>query len=95
MVELLRLIGGSPHWWDSSFGGSVASTMALRERLLYVDSAGSLIWVGGDANMNGAAAGYAVVPQPASCDRGRPRAGDSRARMWALSLRRGACRVAL
>ena len=22
VVELLRLVGGSPHWWDSAFGGS-------------------------------------------------------------------------
>ena len=67
VVELLRLIGGSPHWWDASFGGSVASTMALRERLLYSDASESLVWVGGDANMNGVASGswsdgvYAIV----------------------------------
>ena len=67
VVELLRLIGGSPHWWDASFGGSVASTMTLRERLLYSDASESLVWVGGDANMNGVASGswsdgvYAIV----------------------------------
>ena len=38
VVELLRLVGGSPHWWDASFGGSVASTMSLRERLLFSDA---------------------------------------------------------
>ena len=57
VVELLRLIGGSPHWWDASFGGSVASTMTLRERLLYLDASESLVWVGGDANMNGVVPG--------------------------------------
>ena len=30
VVELLRLVGGSAHWQNSIFGGSVASTMPLR-----------------------------------------------------------------
>ena len=66
-MELLRLIVGSPHWWDSTFSGSVASTLPLRERLLFSNAEEALIWVGGDANMNGVAAGswsdgfYAIV----------------------------------
>ena len=58
---------GSPHWWDSAFSGSVASTLPLRERLLFSNAEEALIWVGGDANMNGVAAGswsggfYAIV----------------------------------
>ena len=67
VVELLRLVGGSAHWWDSTFGGSVASTMPLRERLLFSNAEECLVWVGGDANMNGVAAGswtdgvYAII----------------------------------
>ena len=67
VMELLRLIVGSPHWWDSTFSGSVASTLPLRERLLFSNAEEALIWVGGDANMNGVAAGswsdgfYAIV----------------------------------
>ena len=67
VVELLRLVGGSPHWWDATFGGSVASTMPLRERLMFSCADEMLVWVGGDANMNGVAAGswtdgvYAIV----------------------------------
>ena len=67
MVELLRLVGGSPHWWDATFGGSVASTMPLYERLMFACADEMLVWVGGDANMNGVAAGswsdgvYAIV----------------------------------
>ena len=67
VVELLRLVGGSAHWRDSTFGGSVASPMPLRERLLFSNAEECLVWVGGDANMNGVAAGswtdgvYAIV----------------------------------
>ena len=67
VVGLLRLVGGSPHWWDATFGGSVASTMPLRERLVFSCAGEMLVWVGGDANMNGVAAGswsggvYAIV----------------------------------
>lgn len=57
LVEILRLVGGSPHWWDATFSGSVVSTMSLRERLLFSCAEECLIWVGGDANMNGIAAG--------------------------------------
>ena len=58
VVELLRLVGGSPQWWDARFGGSVASTMHLRERLMFSCADEMLVWVGGDANMmNGVAAG--------------------------------------
>ena len=57
VFELLRLVGGSAHWWDSTFGGSVASTMPLRERLLFSNAEEYLVWVGDDANMNGVAAG--------------------------------------
>ena len=67
VVEILRLVGGSPHWWDATFSGSVASTMSLRERLPFSCAEECLIWVGGGANMNGVAAGswsdgvYAIV----------------------------------
>ena len=67
MMELLRLIVGSPHWWDSTFSGPVASTLSLRDRLMFSDAEEALVWVGGDANMNGVAAGswtdgmYAIV----------------------------------
>ena len=67
VMELLRLIVGSPHWWDSAFSGSVASTLSLRDRLIFSDAEEALVWVGGDANMNGVAAGswtdgvYAIV----------------------------------
>ena len=56
-MELLRLIVGSPHWWDATFSGSVASTLSLRDRLMFSDAEEALVWVGGDANMNGVAAG--------------------------------------
>ena len=29
VMELLRLVVGSPHWWDATFSGSVASTLPL------------------------------------------------------------------
>ena len=67
VVELFRLVGGSAHWWDSTFGGSIASTMPLRERLLFSNAEECLVWVGGDANMNGVAVGswtdgvYAII----------------------------------
>ena len=67
VMELLRLIVGSLHWWDSTSSGSVASALPLRERLLFSNAEEALIWVGGDANMNGVAAGswsdgfYAIV----------------------------------
>ena len=67
VMELLRLIVGSPHWWDSAFSGSVASTLSLRDCLMFSDAEEALVWVGGDANMNGVAAGswtegvYAIV----------------------------------
>ncbi|MAV11925.1 MAG: hypothetical protein CL861_00440 [Cyanobium sp. MED843] len=66
-VELLRCIVGSTFWWDAAFSGSVASTFSLRERLRFAGSEDSLVWVGGDANMIGVAAGswsdevYAIV----------------------------------
>ena len=67
VVERLRLVGGSPNWWDATFGGSVASTMPLRERLMFSCADEMLVWVRGDADMNGVAAGswsdgvYAIV----------------------------------
>ena len=57
VMEPLRLIVGSPHWWDSAFSGSVASTLSLRDRLMFSDAEEALAWVGGDANMNGVATG--------------------------------------
>jgi len=56
VVEFLRILLGTQRWWDASFSGSVASLLPLRERLKY-DNTREFIWVGGDANMNGVAAG--------------------------------------
>ena len=45
VMELLRLIVGSPHWWDATFSGSVASTLSLRDRLMFSDAEEALVWV--------------------------------------------------
>ena len=55
VVELLRVIVGSQQWSSATFSGSVGSLMDIQERLMYEPE--GLIWLGGDANMNGVAAG--------------------------------------
>ena len=55
VVELLRLVVGAQRWWDATFAGSVGSLMELSERVAYEPE--EFVWLGGDANMNGVAAG--------------------------------------
>ena len=53
VVELLRIVVGSQQWWSTTFSGSVGSLMGLEERMQFEPE--ELVWLGGDANMNGVA----------------------------------------
>ena len=56
-AEVLRLIVGSPRWWESTFAGTFLSLIPLHERLRLPSAEDNIVWTGGDANLNGVAAG--------------------------------------